>query len=154
MSESMKLRFYARGDLKVYEPKRVSIIGAPRYIGRRFVPAEITPDGTKVLKAASCPATEEPWVCDPISEAGVELMVDLLRASMRATSQEIELGMHHLPLWPADKATAERIGVPFIDVKFVAGAWIDPAETSKRAVLKGRAPKADGEKKKSGASAA
>ena len=104
----MKLKFYARDDLLVTVPGSRPVRGqAPEYVGRKFVP------GT-AESGASHPATVEGFEC----EAGGEIAARLVQLTRRDAA-----------LWPADKATADACGVPFVEVTVKDGvAAPKPAE--------------------------
>ena len=98
------MKFLARGSQLYPVPGAPYQTGRfPRYIGRETSVA----DGK-----VSYPAKPEPWECDDKS------------ATARAIRREFErckaLKLDP-PLWPADKTTAESLGVQFVSVSVTDG---------------------------------
>lgn len=105
----MILKFYARDGL-VREPGRRPVIGqAVSYLGREFVPPRTNADGSIV--DAAYPATQAgiEWNTATHEPAATEHLLKMARKGA---------------FWPADKATAEAVGVPLIDVEFKDGVWL------------------------------
>jgi hypothetical protein len=120
----MQLRFYARGDDLVRHPGVAPAFGQPaRYIGREFVTGVAERDGsgkTRTKVPSSNPATKEGSAFDSESADG------------QAAARHCRKGA----LLPADKATAEFCGVPFIAVEFSDGVWIEKPAAALKAALK------------------
>lgn len=99
----MKLRFYARDDLMVREVGDVPRVGQPtRYYGRTFDP-----------QTRGYPATREAFEVESDSQDGEKCRKQCRKGT----------------LWAADEATASAIGVPFVAVEFVDGAWVKKLES-------------------------
>ncbi len=121
----MVLRFYAREGL-VREPGRRPVIGqVVAYLGRGFVPPSKRPDGSII--DAALPATKAgfEWDTDKHEHSHNE---HVLRAARRGA------------FWPADKATADALGVPLVDLDFKDGAF---AEKSKPAARTGASARSE-----------
>jgi hypothetical protein len=104
----MKLRFFAKDDAMVPVPGVPRVAGQPKqYVGRRLVRAEGKPP--------SYPATEEAFEIDSDTDDGRQLVRRVRTETERHDAQ---------PLWPADKATAEACGVPFVAVTVKDGIAI------------------------------
>jgi hypothetical protein len=98
------LAFYARGDLLVAHPSAPRVVGQhPRYVGR-------APLVDPQTGAATWPATSQPFNCDASSDVGKRLVKVCRRGA----------------LWPANEATAQACGVPFVQVAHFDGEWIEP----------------------------
>ena len=128
----MKLRFYAKDDLLVTEPGSPMMTGQPvRYVGRDFVPGTAaTPSGTPAV-AAAFPASSEPFECDSDTKRGQDL-IRLMRIDTTRHGEQ--------PLWPADQATADACGVPFVAVTVKDGVAV-PASSAAPVVIAASAPK-------------
>ena len=100
-----KLKFYARADKLVNaRPGETMLLGMPiPRIGRDYLP-----DG-------SMPASREPFECDSESACG--------RNALHAMRSKPQCP----PLWPADEATAQLCGVPFVAVEWVDGEVVPKA---------------------------
>jgi hypothetical protein len=102
------LKFHAREDHLVREPLEHLVKGAvASYVGRRYVAA-----------SNSFEAGSEPFAVDSESKEGQRVALLCVRDES---------------LWAADRATAEALGVPFVPIKLVDGAWVAAPE-SPRAV--------------------
>lgn len=117
----MKLRFYAKRDLLVTMPgqsfiRRNADTGAGgqavKYVGRTHVPAVIEQAGgvERIVKAASNPATPDPFECDSDTPRGQRLIKMVRRDQC---------------LWPADKETADACSVPFVETVFKDGEHVE-----------------------------
>lgn len=128
----MKLKFYAKDDLLVTEPGAPMVTGqAVRYVGRELVPGYgPTPNGTPG-KGATFPATAEPYECDSETERGQALIRRVYIDTTRHNEQ---------PLWPADQATADACGVPFVAVTVKDGVAV-PASSATPVVIAASVPK-------------
>lgn len=106
------LRFLARGSDLVTVPDFRPVVGqAPRYVGRRFVPATAE-------QPASHPATEAPAEYPAGSLEGQRCVKRCRRGE----------------LWPADAETARFCGVPMPDLVYdPAGAWDERRGTNGQA---------------------
>lgn len=92
----MQLKFLARSNLLVTMPGERRIVGQPpEYVGRRCVDGQF-------------PATTDGFACDSQSEAGIRLA---------------KLARRDAALWPADRATADHCGVPFVEITLKDGEW-------------------------------
>lgn len=97
----MQLKFFARGDLLVTVPGFSPVVGqAPAYVGREF---------KRIDGVAVHPATRDPFTVDSDTPEGRRL---------------VKLAKRDASLWPADKATAEHCGLPFVALAFDDGEWI------------------------------
>ncbi len=104
------LKFYAREGLARL-PGVPPIIGvAARYLGREFVPASKD-------SPPSYPAIREGFSCEPGS-----LLADVAAKHCRKGA-----------FWPADRATAEACGVPFVEVEFADGEFVAKKRASVKA---------------------
>jgi hypothetical protein len=111
------LKFYAREGL-VREPGRRPAIGqAAAYLGREFVPPSKREDGAVV--DASLPATKDgfTWDTDRHEPAHNE---HVMKAARKGA------------FWPADAATAAVLGVPFADVEFKGGVFVEKSKSAAR----------------------
>ena len=114
----MILKFYAREGL-VREPGRRPFIGqAAAYLGRQFVAPSTLADGTHV--AASYPATQEGVAWDTAKRE-------------HAHTEHVTKAARKGAFWPADKATAEAVGVAFVEVEFKDGVWAEKSAAAKPA---------------------
>lgn len=121
----MKLKLLARkGNLCPWPQGHTP--GSPRrYIGRAFVAG----DGKTF--AASHPALKEPEEIDSDLLSPVE--IEYLQKKARGAAE----------IWPADKATAEFLGVEFAKVsQDPDGEWIAEASAPKRSSAAAEKPKA------------
>jgi len=124
----MQLSFYAHSDVLVAVPGQTRPIGtgpemvsgAPaRYVAREFVPPKNlrrTREGLKVDEPAKYICSSKPFVCESSSPAGERMIRHMTRPRCRRTGQ--------YPLWPADKATADFLGIPFVEVGVVNGETV------------------------------
>jgi len=132
----MKLSFYARGDVLVPLPGRdprpqgtgaVMASGPPaKYVARDFVPAlnlRITRDGVTCDQPAKYICSDAPYSCDSDSDAGRRIVRHMSRKRCRKTGD--------YPLWPADQATADYLGIEFVPVSIVRGEAVP--QTQKQA---------------------
>lgn len=103
------LRLHARPGQLVPWPGQNRVGQVVRYIGRSH---KVTDSG--VLHAAQ-PAPVEIDETSPDGRAVVRLM------TIERTK----------PFWPADKATADLLGVPFTPVKLVDGEWVEDVKPAK-----------------------
>jgi hypothetical protein len=107
------LKFYAREGL-VREPGRRPFIGqAAVYLGRQFVPPSTTPEGVHV--SASYPATKDGFEWDTARHE-------------HAHTEHVMKAARKGAFWPADKATAEAVGMAFVEVEFKDGAFAEKAK--------------------------
>lgn len=102
------LKFFAREDflcnlLPGTVPAYKSV---PRYINRGHEPR----DGH-----AAYPALPDPFVCDSESDIGRNLLRKMGAVPNSPSRRK------NPPLWPADEATAQRCGVPFVATEFKDG---------------------------------
>ena len=109
----MKLSFYPRGAYVVRIPGAMQLVGEPaNYLGR----SKRRIEDANGKKAWAYPADGRAFSCDSESQAGQRLKKLLLRDES---------------LWPADKATADYCGVPFVEVELTDGEWIPKPAPSK-----------------------
>lgn len=122
----MQLSFYARGGIAVSVPGQSRPAGAEgtpyvsgppaKYVGREFVPpaglrrknGELTAD-----EPAKYIVSKTPFQCDSDSKVGQRLVRHMTRKRCRKTGE--------YPLWPADKQTADFLGIPFVPVEVTNG---------------------------------
>ncbi len=94
----MQINFYAKGDLLFPVPGTVLITGAPhRYVGRYHDP-----------DTRSYPAK---GTCESFDDSTPE------------GRRVIKVMRREAPLYPADKETAIRCGVPFVSLSYDCGEW-------------------------------
>ena len=106
-----KLRFYARGSAMVCVPDERRIVGnRAEYVGREFV----STDGGHAY-----PARNAAFECSGAQAARLA----------KITARDAAL-------WPADEATAQACGVPFVDVEWRSGEWLPRQASSKSASSK------------------
>jgi hypothetical protein len=122
----MRISVYARGDIAVPFPGQTRpfafrggqyMTGGPaKYIGREYVPpVNLRKQGGKhvVDEPAKYVATAEPFECDSDSYLGKRILRHMTRKRCRRTGE--------YPFWPADKATAQFFGIPFVSVEVIDG---------------------------------
>lgn len=103
----MIFKFYARTredgvPLIVKHPEEVPFVGQlPSYVGRESLPG------------GKFPESKKPFACESGTRTGERLRIVCGRGE----------------LWPADAATAEACGVPFVPLKFNSGVW-QPAKAA------------------------
>ena len=105
----MKLRFYARGDLKPFVPGYRPMVGnLPRYVGRTV----------KVVDGvATHPAENKAHEVDADSDAG------------RRLAKMARFG----DIWCADRETAAACSTEFVPVKFADGEWVPDVKPAAKA---------------------
>lgn len=92
------LRFYAKDNLVVSFPGSKDVPGNPaRYVGRAYVNNDY-------------PATQ---LGDSFKEGSPEFL--RIKKVINSSPQ---------PLYPADQASADACGVPFVAVEFKSGKWV------------------------------
>ena len=102
------LKFHSREDHLVREPLEHLYKGAvASYVGRRYD-----------AKDNAFVATAEPHVVDGKTDAGQRIALLCVRDGS---------------LWPADKETAAALGVPFVPIKLVDGAWVASTDSPRAA---------------------
>jgi hypothetical protein len=131
----MQLSFYARGDVLVAVPGQtrpvgtgIEMVSGPpvRYVARDWVaPVNYrrTREGIKVDEPAKYVASAEPFRCDSDSYVGQRMVRHMSRPRCRRTGD--------YPLWPADKATADFLGLPFVEVEIRDGDAVPVTKTSR-----------------------
>lgn len=141
----MQLSFYARGDTLVAYPGQTRPVGTgsemasgppARYVARDFVAPVNMRRRNGVLtcdEPAKYVCSAEPCRCDSASELGKRLVRHMTRKRCRKTGE--------YPLWPADKATADFLGIPFVPVEIVNG---EAVPVTQRAPSPAKAQKAAG----------
>lgn len=130
----MQLSFYARGDVLVAVPGQPSrpvgdgaemVSGPPaRYVAREFVPPKglrRTRQGLQVDEPAKYICSSDPFVCESTGPVGERLIRHMTRKRCRPTAARPQ---GEYPLWPADKATADFLGIPFVPVEVVDGETV------------------------------
>lgn len=142
----MQLSFYARGDTLVPVPGQTRPVGTgtemasgppARYVAREFVPPVNLRRRNGVLTAdepAKYICSSEPFRCDSESEVGRRMVRHMTRKRCRKTGD--------YPLWPADKATADALSIPFVPVEVVGGETVPVTQPQRAAQPK--APKSAG----------
>lgn len=94
----MQINFYAKGDLLFPVPGTILIVGAPhKYVGRYHD-----------VESRSYPAKGSHESFDDSTTEGRRILKVMRRES---------------PLYPADKETADRCGVPFVELTYDCGEW-------------------------------
>lgn len=125
----MILKFFARGDKLVNDPRRGARDNQPVHrVNRKFVRGTVRDlgdgKGTMVTETpASYPALPEPYEIDSESQAGQRL-AKMVRDDHRNCDP---------CLWPADEATAKYLDVPFVKTKFVDGEHVADVAPAKPA---------------------
>ena len=100
------------------EPGRRPFIGqAAVYLGRVFVPPGKTAEGRIV--DAGYPATKEGFEWDTAR-------------SEHAHTEHVMKAARKGAFWPADKATADALGVPFVEVEFSSGVFVEKPKAAEK----------------------
>lgn len=117
------LRFYARPGHVCPRPGTITGQKA-RYVG---LTTKVDKDEAGNTVAISHPPTEQAFECAEDSEDGKRILKGLRSPIERA----------NFGLWPADKETAARCGVPFVEVELRNGEWLPKAEAKADSSKKG-----------------
>lgn len=134
----MEISFFARDGIAVAVPgqsRPSGEEGSPytsgppaRYVGREFVaPVGLRRKGGQLVcdTPAKYIASSTPFKCDSESRVGRRLVRQMTRPRCRRKGE--------YPLWPADKATADFLGIQFVPVEIVNGTAVPKTQAEKKA---------------------